>query len=984
MRLASKRCLPKIALIVLLIGGTAIRLDFARHAVPFGDDYGTAALMSKHIVEGREFPLYFYGYRYIGALGAYVGALMFALFGQSLFSLCLAMIPFSMLWVFATYLLFRRLINEWAGVLAAAVVAFPPPVLLEYSTVPLLGYPTTFAFGTLLLYFGVRLKDRDLGPRAEWFYLLGMAAVAALAIWTNPISIPYLLVAFGLLVAHVVRSRLNRRLIVKLGVAFVVFVVALLPAIVTAHRQGPRAMFGHWPGGLRFIPRSVPVFVSKYIPDQLYREEHVPRVVAWLVWASYALLGAGFVTGVTVAAMRRDRTVLRAAVVPVAFVLAFLLLFLANSKTLGGLPRYFTPFYLGVVACVVFPLAYRRTWLGATAALIASFLVAYNIAATLVFVHGERGRMAAENNAAIEELVAVAKAKGLRHVMIQSYYGQAMTFAAGEDVVFVRTTKERHYPYAVRAAADDDAGFAKPNRAARSFEKTLQSLGITDFDSFSAGGWTVFHDIKLPTDRLRLVEPVAASIIAPDGAVTDAGGLIDRHDETIPGERFESAASLVVDFGRQVEIAAARFVTPAVRDYPVGFTFLGSDNGSDWRTIQHVEEREALTCITGNRLDHWSHCTSMECRFEPASLRYFKMAGCRSASPNFKVWRFQEVYFYARDGQDGLPDGQEATEIARKLKRLGIELVVADEWLSRTIELTAGPHPEVVPRWEFRFPASHVSRVVPIRRGVAVVVETAHAERCGERLADATLGDVGLARHDFAHYTAYVIKEAPRGYELFPGLRWNGFTLTGTARIATADWYHRRGKQLESAARHDDARRYFRCAFDTFPGIRANLKRLAPHDEEARAMLATLTPEFETRCRFPHGVSLVGYTLVPSPLVPGKPATLRLVWQLEGRVKHDFIQVFVHFLAGKRRLFQADHNATFPVAPGSTVPPALVLNEHEFLVPKDIPAGVLTIRLGATSVADRSVRLKPRTNLKTRSRAVEIGRAKLVRAGVVR
>lgn len=134
-----KRALPRMILIALLVGGAAIRIDYARHAVPFGDDYATAALESKHILEGREYPLHLYGPPYIGALGAYVGAGMFALFGPSLFSLCLAMLLFALLWILAAYLLFRRLAGEWAGVIAAAVVAFPPTTMARYSVVPQIG-----------------------------------------------------------------------------------------------------------------------------------------------------------------------------------------------------------------------------------------------------------------------------------------------------------------------------------------------------------------------------------------------------------------------------------------------------------------------------------------------------------------------------------------------------------------------------------------------------------------------------------------------------------------------------------------------------------------------------------------------------------------------------------------------------------------------------------------------------------------------------
>jgi hypothetical protein len=162
-------------------------------------------------------------------------------------------------------------------------------------------------------------------------------------------------------------------------------------------------------------------------------------------------------------------------------------------------------------------------------------------------------------------------------------------------------------------------------------------------------------------------------------------------------------------------------------------------------------------------------------------------------------------------------------------------------------------------------------------------------------------------------------------------------------------------------------------------GLNLDELLVSDEDEAARALLASLTPEHGARIRFLRGVTLVGYTLTPSLLVPGERATLRLVWELEGEVKHNFMQVFVHFRDEKRRVFQADHNAVLPVAPGTTVPRVLVLDEHEFTVPADAPTGELTIYLGVTSAGNRPVRLKPRTKLPVWNRAIEIGRAEIGR-----
>jgi hypothetical protein len=986
----SKKALPKLVVIALLIGGAALRLEYVGRAVPFYgppgmDDLGTVALMSKHIVEGRELPLYFYGQGFTGALGAYVGAVTFLLFGQSFVSLCAAMLPFSVLWILATYLLFRRLGGETAGLAAAALVAFAPPVLMYFSTVPHIGYPPTLAFGTLVLYLGVRLNDADTTARAEWLLLGGLGALAGAAIWTNPLSIPYLVVAFGLVVLRLVRSPSRRRLIPKLALAAALLVATALPAFVTAFRRGFGSMFGLWPADAHFIPDNARLLATEYVPNQLFGQADLPRGVSALAAAAYIVLGAGSVIGLAFGLARKQQWALRAAPLPLALVVVFLAFFLPNSRTTGMSARYFSPFYLGVVASAVFPLAAGRRWLTGAAAVLIAVVIGHNVAAVLSAANGAPARAKAQADAALEERVRCVEATGLRHVMTPRYNGQVMTFLADEKVVFAALTRDCYYPYTVAASADDDTGFMMPDAHAPAFEATLRALGITSLAAFPANGWTVFARFDLPRERLRLVEPTAVYLVGADGSVTAAGGLADDDGDTIVGDEFRAGSSVVFDLGATVRLRAVRFVAPGWADYPVGYTLAGATDAFDgdaasprWTELQHVEARDPLTCISGNRLYQHGHDTIMECRFPASPVRLLRISGFRPRAHR-KVWRFREAYCYVEAGQGGLPDAQEAADIASGLARAGVELAICDEWLSRKIELEPDARPRVLPHWEARHPASHVSRVPPVRRGVAILVESAHAEQAGALLDEVTVGEVSVHRRDFPHYTAFIVEKAPLDYESFPGLRWNGVTLMRTACIATAGWYCRHGERLDDAGDRDGALRCFRRSYETFPGIRANLELLAPHDEEAARMLATLTPAREARVRFPHGVSLVGYTLVPETLMPGQPATLRLVWQLDGRMKHSFMPVFVHFRDEKHRLFQADHDAVFPVEPDASVPPALVLDEFTFTVPDDVPAGELTVYLGATGVADRNVRLKPRTKLPTTSRAVEIGRVTIGR-----
>src|SRR5258707_7474591 len=75
-------------------------------------DDGTICLMALHIAYRGEYPVFFYGQGYMGPLEAYLAALLFHLFGPSLFVLRLGLIILLALFFVSTYLLTTLLYNQ--------------------------------------------------------------------------------------------------------------------------------------------------------------------------------------------------------------------------------------------------------------------------------------------------------------------------------------------------------------------------------------------------------------------------------------------------------------------------------------------------------------------------------------------------------------------------------------------------------------------------------------------------------------------------------------------------------------------------------------------------------------------------------------------------------------------------------------------------------------------------------------------------------
>src|SRR2546421_137360 len=110
-----------LALITLAI---VLRLILIANSWPqTSSEEGTTGLEAMHIAYRGEFPIFMYGLNYLGALEAYLGAILFHLFGVSLFSLRLGMIIFFALFLLCMYYLTTLLYSPPMALVTLAVLS---------------------------------------------------------------------------------------------------------------------------------------------------------------------------------------------------------------------------------------------------------------------------------------------------------------------------------------------------------------------------------------------------------------------------------------------------------------------------------------------------------------------------------------------------------------------------------------------------------------------------------------------------------------------------------------------------------------------------------------------------------------------------------------------------------------------------------------------------------------------------------------------
>lgn len=177
-----KRLSKKAAAVLLLLFLTLIvRLPFVSNgAGMMNSDDGIAALMGKHISDGRLPPICFYGQQYMGSLPSHVYALFFKAFGYSIFVLKLATLLAFLGFIALIFLLLADLFDLPSAVVMTAFFILPIGYLVPISLDNSSGFGFVLFFEAAILW-GTHRAVATNGARI--LPLLGF--VMGLAFWTN-------------------------------------------------------------------------------------------------------------------------------------------------------------------------------------------------------------------------------------------------------------------------------------------------------------------------------------------------------------------------------------------------------------------------------------------------------------------------------------------------------------------------------------------------------------------------------------------------------------------------------------------------------------------------------------------------------------------------------------------------------------------------------------------------------------------------------
>ncbi len=195
---------------LIIASATIFRIVLSCLGWPITDsDEATYHLMALHILKNGEHPIFFYGQNYLGATEAYLGAVLFRIFGPSVVVMRIEMVGLFALFLIGLYFLTYRIYSPRFALLTIAFLVPGTELMLDRQLVAS-GIAEINVFGVFVLLISFTLASGRVEKRWKRAILYSLWGIlSGLALWSNLLIAPYLLIAGILLVVFCWREILK-------------------------------------------------------------------------------------------------------------------------------------------------------------------------------------------------------------------------------------------------------------------------------------------------------------------------------------------------------------------------------------------------------------------------------------------------------------------------------------------------------------------------------------------------------------------------------------------------------------------------------------------------------------------------------------------------------------------------------------------------------------------------------------------------------
>jgi hypothetical protein len=953
---------------ILILAGVAMRvLGALWFAEVRTADNGIICLMTKHALDGKGMPVFFYGLPYMGSIEPLMSVLFCKLFGLSGFMVNMGTAIMGILLLPVVYLWGRDAGGRGAGLAALAFCVVGPEFYFQFESWADGGYAAIVLFSALLIWFATRCLEvfKEKGTLTPGRVAL-LALLVGVGWWQSPLMISAYLTV-GLMYVFVLRARLLTPTVL---VGIPAFLIGSAPWWVWNIRNEWRSFDMLDSSGNPGLVRGLKIFFSDRILRLLDVWDHPePLQIAIVVCVVVCMACAGAVYWSRPNGARKGwRSHLTGAVI---FLAISALLFTRSKLALAPAVRYLLP----LVPPLAVLMAAGAGWLSKRLPLgvgwIGILLLVVLQCATVPKRLGEQETFSAFK-AEAEAVGELLLEQGIEHIYSPyqvHFANHGLNFMLNEKIVFTDFTRERYGPYAVQMECADSAAVLNNHGNLSSFLQAVSGRSKT----VASKRIHVQHDIcPIETSPVRLPNDMLAAIV--DGHDNDAlAALTDSQLLTGLSSQHGGSVTLTATLAEPQRLTALRLVPNTM----FGLWRIEVQDAASGAWVEVLPET-AVTgyFLSGRRLYYGSGHYRMQARFAPVLASGIRIS-LRAAHQQIPAAISELALFKA--GESEADETHDIGPLLQALKEHNVDAVYADRWESAKIEGSFGADVRTLQSVHEPF-----SRAVWLERDVVLTPGTAFVVRRD----DAPLLDAVLRQRDLVMQAdvlgPWVLfrfgldgwHEDLRGSH---GLYWVGFGALLKPSADRAAVLHAQARELRESG--DTAGAVSRlekaldwcCDYQPIWQELAECYRLQGQASEAglyeMRYAEACQPAVATPVTFKNVAKLLGVTVGSAAVSPGQSVDVTYYWNYVGESLPSTWAVFVHFRRENEICFQGDH-VLLPGMVSEVLPYERVYRQCVTVhVPKDTEPGDYAIWLGLYARAAHG-RVKPITELRSQRRAV--------------
>ncbi|MCZ6602555.1 MAG: glycosyltransferase family 39 protein, partial [Planctomycetota bacterium] len=560
---ADRRLAVPALLALILIVGVSLRLSLILRE-PFraaNSDEAVSGIMAMHILEGREWPIFYYGQAYGGAVQSYLAALLFSVAGPSAVGLKIVSLLFFVLFCLALFCYARDRAGGGAALVACAFIALPPPFFTQHSIRADGLYPPMLFFGTMVLLLAGRVSR----PGAGWKSLTLLGLFAGLALWTHLLSVVYLIPVFLTLGLRMGPRRLGRSLL-PIGIGAL---PGLLPPLVynISHWGASAKFLGGRIGSVAAPGRLWDAFADE-APTLLGMRDYLEPIrfypmVSWLgafVWlgcvALYLHRGLGL--------RRKDRRWVldRERIDPGALLLVVLpcTVALSGFPSFTTSPRYLTPLYSVLPVALGFAAVFLwRRMKGRGMGIVIGGLAILAVLHTLGNLDlWKAGLLWRDRDEDHDEIIRVLRKRQVRHLFTNYWIGYRLHLETQGEVIpspfLIHTGREfpcvERYPaFTQEVRAQDHSNYLLWRDVDTIFGPLVETYAA-DYQKKVVGPFVLYTDVvargNIGAPGILIRDKSGMHVRLPEGE-RGSPALLDGDAETVWRSRGLQRAGMALD-----------------------------------------------------------------------------------------------------------------------------------------------------------------------------------------------------------------------------------------------------------------------------------------------------------------------------------------------------------------------------------------------------------------------------------------------------